>query len=107
MKVVPLREAKASLSSYIQQSQKDRVLITKHGRPAALVMGVEGEDLEDLLTVENPVFWEMIEQRRTSRTLPLEEMRRRLRSTTRSRTAVRPPASERRKRKTAKARRAR
>ncbi len=107
MRVVPLREAKASLSRYVQQSQKDRVLITKHGRPAALVVGVEGEDLEDLLTVENPVFWDMIEQRRTSRTLPIEEMRRRLRSAARPRIAVRRPASSRRRRKTARPRGAR
>jgi antitoxin (DNA-binding transcriptional repressor) of toxin-antitoxin stability system len=35
------------------------VLITKHGKPAALIIGVEGEDLEDLLTMANPRFWEM------------------------------------------------
>jgi len=64
MKVVAVREAKASLSEYIDKAQRDRVLITKHGKPAALVIGVEGEDLEDLLTMANPRFWEMIEDRR-------------------------------------------
>ena len=64
MKVVAVREAKASLSEYIEESQRDRVLITRHGKPAALVIGVEGEDLEDLLTMGNPRFWEMIEDRR-------------------------------------------
>ena len=64
MKVVAVREAKASLSEYIAKAQRDRVLITKHGKPAALVIGVEGEDLEDLLTMGNPRFWEMIEERR-------------------------------------------
>jgi prevent-host-death family protein len=64
MKVVAVREAKASLSEYIDKAQDDRVLITRHGKPAALVIGVEGEDLEDLLTMGNPRFWEMIEDRR-------------------------------------------
>lgn len=64
MKVVAVREAKASLSECIEEAQRDRVLITRHGRPAALVIGVEGETLEDLLTMANPRFWEMIEDRR-------------------------------------------
>jgi prevent-host-death family protein len=64
MKVVAVREAKASLSAYIEEAQRDRVLITRHGKPAALVIGVEGEALEDLLTLANPRFWEMIEDRR-------------------------------------------
>jgi len=64
MKVVAVREAKASLSEYIDKAQRDRVLITKHGKPAALVIGVEGEDLEDLLAMANPRLWEMIEDRR-------------------------------------------
>ena len=64
MKVVAVREAKASLSEYIEEAQRDRVLITRHGKPAALVIGVEGEALEDLLTMANPRFWEMIEDRR-------------------------------------------
>jgi prevent-host-death family protein len=79
MKVVALREAKASLSGYIAKSQQDRVLITKHGRPAALVIGVEGEEMEDLLTMGNPRFWELVESRRRSRkTLDIDEVRRRL-----------------------------
>ncbi len=79
MKVVALREAKASLSGYIEKAQRERILITKHGRPAALVVGVEGEDLEELLTMGNPRFWEMIESRRRSRkTFSMGEVRRRL-----------------------------
>jgi len=79
MKVVALREAKASLSGYIEKAQQDQVLITKHGKPAALVIGVEGQELEDLLTVGNSRFWEMVEaRRRSSRTVGLDEVRRRL-----------------------------
>jgi prevent-host-death family protein len=80
MKVVALREAKATLSSCVEAAQRDRVLITRHGKPAAIVIGVEGESLEDLLTVANPRFWELVESRRASRkTVSLAEVRRRLR----------------------------
>ncbi len=79
MKIFALREAKARLSDCVEASQRDRVLITKHGRPAALVVGVEGEELEDLLTVANPRFWELVESRRKAlKTVPLGEVRRRL-----------------------------
>ena len=78
MKVVSLRDAKSSLSEFVRQAQRDRVLITKHGRPAALVIGVEGEELEDLLTMANPRFWEMIEsRRRKTKTVSIAEVRRR------------------------------
>src|SRR6266508_4328844 len=77
MKVVALREAKASLSAYIEKAQQDRVLITKHGRPAALMIGVEGEELEDLLTMGNPRVWELFEaRRRSTKTVRLNEVRR-------------------------------
>jgi hypothetical protein len=65
------------LSEYIAASQKDRILITNHGRPAAIVIGVEGEELEDLLTRANPKFWEMIEEVRKEPTITLEEAQKR------------------------------
>ncbi|HLG19570.1 MAG TPA: type II toxin-antitoxin system Phd/YefM family antitoxin [Bdellovibrionota bacterium] len=79
MKIIGLGEAKNELSSYVTQSQKDRVLITRHGKPAALMIGVEGEELEDLLIRANPRFWQMIEKRRKeSQTISAQEMRKRL-----------------------------
>jgi prevent-host-death family protein len=66
MKVVNLREAKASLSSVVDESQKDRVLVTKHGKPAALIIGVAGEELEELILRCDAEFWAMIEARRAS-----------------------------------------
>ena len=78
MKIVPLGEAKNELSAYVDEAQRERVLITRHGKPAVLLIGVEGEDLEDLLTMANPRFWEMIEERRKhSKTVSADEMRRR------------------------------
>ena len=78
MKVVALREAKQQLSGYVVRAQRERVLITKQGRPAALMIGVEGHDLEDVLLMQNPRFWRMIEARRTEPTLGVDEVRRQL-----------------------------
>ena len=59
MKVVGMKEAKASLSGYCEHAQEERVLITRHGKPVALMIGVEGQDLEDVLTASNPDFWRL------------------------------------------------
>jgi prevent-host-death family protein len=83
MKVVALREAKQQLSGCVVRAQRERVLITKQGRPAALMIGVEGQDLEDVLLMQNPRFWKVIEARRTEPTLGLDAARRQL--------GVRPP----------------
>ena len=79
MKVVALGQAKNELSAYVDEAQHDRVLVTRHGRPAAIIIGVEGEELEDLLTRSDPRFWQMIETRRkASKTISSDEIRRRL-----------------------------
>jgi prevent-host-death family protein len=76
MKVMGLREAKQSLSVCIEKAQKDRVLITRHGKPAAVVIGVAGQEMEDVILQMDPKFWEMIEERRTnSSTVSIEEVR--------------------------------
>jgi len=79
VKVVPLREAKQGLSATVDDAQKERVLITRHGRPAAVVIGVEGQSMEDVLLMQNPAFWRLIEaRRRQPATMTLEQVRKRL-----------------------------
>jgi len=75
MKTVALREAKQSLSGFVAHAQRERVLITKHGKPAAIVIGVEGQAIEDVLLRQDPEFWRMIEKRRLQRTVPLADVR--------------------------------
>lgn len=77
MKTVPLRDAKQQLSDYVAQAQVEKILITKHGRPAAIVWGVEGKDFEDIVYMTNPAFWRMIAARRKSRAIPWREAKRR------------------------------
>ena len=86
MKTAALKEVKAKLSEYCERSQAERVLITRHGKPLAVMIGVAGQDLEDLLTVGNPDFWRLVEERRAQPTLGEAELRKRLAL------AKRPPA---------------
>jgi prevent-host-death family protein len=79
VKVAPLAEVKTRLSAYLKQAQHDSLLITRHGRPVALVLGVEGESLEDLLTSADPELWRMIAARRSAgRTVSARTARRQL-----------------------------
>jgi prevent-host-death family protein len=80
MKTVPLRDAKQQLSDYVGQAQREKILITKHGRPAAIVWGVEGKDFEDIVYMTSPGFWRMIASRRLSRTIPWRKVKGKSRS---------------------------
>jgi prevent-host-death family protein len=44
MKKMPLTKAKDDLSALIRDAEKEEVLITRHGRPAAIVIGFANED---------------------------------------------------------------
>lgn len=78
MKTGSLREVKEQLSRFVAKSQKETVLITKHGRPMALVMGIEGHDMEDVFYMTNPQFWKMIQSRRGQKPVPWRKAKRQL-----------------------------
>ncbi len=44
MKTLPLTKAKDDLSGVIRDAESEEVLITRHGRPAAIVIGFANED---------------------------------------------------------------
>lgn len=76
MKVLAMREAKAGLSATLDEAQNERVLITRNGKPSAIVIGVEGREFEDVMLMSNPKFWEMIEaSRRDPTTYSMDEVR--------------------------------
>lgn len=75
MKTGALRDVKAKLSDYIQKSQSDYLLITRHGKPSALVLGVEGHDLEDVFYMTSVPFWNRIKNRRNEKSIPWKKVR--------------------------------
>jgi prevent-host-death family protein len=78
MKTIAVRDLQKKLRKCVELAQKERVVVTRHGRPAVLLVGVEGQDWEDVVLQTSSTFWKMIEQRRREKTIPLAEARSRL-----------------------------
>jgi hypothetical protein len=72
MKTVGLEQV--TFDSCVADAQKERVVVTRDGRPVALILGIEGLDQEDLEFASSPRFWEMIDQRRKQKTLSRVEL---------------------------------
>ena len=67
MKKVPLSEIKDQLSRYLHQAEKEEVLITRHGKPAGVLVGFSSEDdWFDYLLENDPRFLQRIEEARKS-----------------------------------------
>lgn len=67
MKRVALSEAKDDLSRILRLAEKEEVLITRHGRPAGVLVGFESEDdWFDYRLEHDPRFLGRIEAARRS-----------------------------------------
>lgn len=64
MKLVGIGRAQAELSGLVDRAQKERIILTRHGEPIAMLTGVKGRDLEELLLSQDPGFRNLIAQRR-------------------------------------------
>lgn len=65
MKIAPLAEVKDKLSAYVNESQESPVIITRNGKPVALLTGItEDDDLDSLLLAHNPRFLEILKEAR-------------------------------------------
>ena len=61
MKIVPLNEVKNRFSTYLELSKREDIVVTKNGRPAAILHAVTDEDVEDYLFESDPRFIARIE----------------------------------------------
>lgn len=75
-----MRDLQKKVKDCVDEAQKDKVVITRHGKPAAVLVGVEGEDWEDVVLQSDPAFWNLIRARRAQPTISLKELKRELRS---------------------------
>jgi len=67
MKKVALSEVKDDLSKYLRIAEKDEVVITRHGKPAGILIGFESDDDWFDYRLENdPRFLRRIESARQS-----------------------------------------
>ena len=64
----------ATLVTCVQDTQRERVVITRKGKPVALIVGIEGMDEEQLQLGASDKFWEFIAERRTQKTLSRAEL---------------------------------
>ena len=78
MKTVPVRDLQKKLKRCIDEAQEGRVVITRRGKPAALLLGVEGKDWETVILETDPTFWKLIQQRRKEPTISFKELKARL-----------------------------
>lgn len=55
MKIAPVAEIKARFSSYVDATKEGPVVVTRNGRPVAVLVAAEGDDeVEDLLLAHSP-----------------------------------------------------
>ena len=67
MKEVPLSEIKDDLSRFLGQAETQEIIITRHGKPAGVLIGFESEeDWFEYRLEHDPRFLRRIEQARNS-----------------------------------------
>ena len=65
MKIVPLAVVKDHFSSYIDESKESPIVVTRNGRPVAMLISInEEEDLDSILLSHNPRFIQLLEDAR-------------------------------------------
>ena len=61
---VELRDAKGSLSEYTRKARSAPVVVTRRGRPVALLRTLSDEEWEDFVVSSSPAFRQVIERSR-------------------------------------------
>lgn len=80
MKTISIRDLQKKIKESVDASQSDRLVVTRRGKPAAILVGVEGADWETVVLETKAAFWRLIEKRRRQPTVSLAEMRKKFRS---------------------------
>ena len=78
MKTISVRDLQKKIRAVMETAQKDHVVITRNGKPIAVVLGIEGQDWETVALETSKSFWKEIGKRRKQKTVSLSEMRKRL-----------------------------
>ncbi|HZD57776.1 MAG TPA: type II toxin-antitoxin system Phd/YefM family antitoxin [Anaerolineales bacterium] len=55
MKIAPVAEVKARFSAYVNETRKGPVIVTRNGKPVAVLLAIEDEDeIERLILAYSP-----------------------------------------------------
>jgi hypothetical protein len=69
------KELETNVDAVMRSSQKERIVISRKGKPCAVFVGIQDYDAKDLELASSPDFWLMIRQRRVaSRSIPLADV---------------------------------
>ena len=76
MKVIEVDEA--NIKDCVKDAQHERVVLTRRGKPVALIVGVAGMDLEQIALGNSDEFWQLIRERRGQKTMSRAELEKQL-----------------------------
>ena len=71
---------RANLVSCVDEAQRERIVLTRDGKPVALIVGVEGMDEEQVQLGGSEKFWKIVAERRKQKTLSRARLEQKLRS---------------------------
>jgi prevent-host-death family protein len=69
-----LEQLHPEVQEYIEAAEREGFLVTRSGKPAAVIIGVRSLDAEDVAWGRDPSFWELIEARRREPTVSRAEL---------------------------------
>ena len=78
MKKATVQDLQRHTEEFVARAQKDRVVITRQGKPAAVLVGVNTQDWESVALQTDPKFWKLIRARRKQPTRSLSQVKARL-----------------------------
>ncbi len=80
MRSISEEYARSHLRAVLHSAQRDRIVVTRGGKPCAVILGIESYDAEDLQLATSPEFWRMIDKRRQEPSISLSQLKHRLRA---------------------------
>ena len=63
MKLASVKDVKNKLSDYLKKAEREDIIITRNGRPTAVLHHLGEDDLEDYIVEHDPKFRKIIEKR--------------------------------------------
>lgn len=63
MRLASVKDVKNKLSDYLKKAEREDIIITKNGKPTAVLHHLGDDDLEDYVVEHDPKFRKIIEKR--------------------------------------------
>jgi hypothetical protein len=76
VKVIGIDEV--NIEECVKDAQQQGVVLTRRGKPVALLIGVTGMDLEQIALGHSDEFWQLIRERRGQKTMSRAELEKQL-----------------------------